>query len=151
MDILHPRSTAAVAGHPIHAMLVPFPVVCFILALLTDIAYWQTSNIMWSNFSAWLLFAGLVVGALAAIAGAIDFFSRAEVRAQRPAWPHAIGNVLVLVLALVNSFVHGNDGWTSVVPYGLILSALTVLLLLVTGWLGGSMVYRHGVGVRTYE
>lgn len=147
----HPRSTASIAGHPIHPMLVPFPIACFTLALLADIAFWQTSHLLWQHFAEWLLFAGLVFGALAAIAGAIDLLSRREIRARRPAWPHAIGNVIVMVLAIVNSFVHAADGWTGVVPWGLILSALTVLLLLVTGWLGGALVYRHGVGVRNYE
>ena len=148
MAVPHPPSTATIAGHPIHAMLVPFPIACFTLTLLTDIAYWRTSYLMWQHFSEWLLFAGLVFGVLAGLAGAVDFLSRREVRAQRPAWPHAIGNVVVLILAFINSLVHAGDGWTAVVPWGLILSAVTVLLLLVTGWLGGSMVYRHGVGVR---
>lgn len=150
MDYPHPRSTAAIAGHPIHAALVPFPIVCFSLALLTDIAYWRTANLMWQTFSAWLLFVGLVVGCLAALAGAVDLLSRHAVRSRRPAWPHAIGNSLVLVLAFVNSLVHARDGWTGVVPWGLALSAVTVLLLCVTVWLGRSMVYRHGVGVRGY-
>jgi uncharacterized membrane protein len=58
-----------------------------------------------------------------------------------------LGNVAVLVLSLVNAFVHSRDGYTAVVPQGLILSGLVVLLLIVTGWLGGLMVYRHRVGV----
>ena len=150
MAFLHPRSTATIAGHPIHPMLVPFPIVCFILVLVSDIAYWRTSNLMWHDFSSWLLLAGIVMGALAALFGAVDFIARREVRAQKPAWRHAIGNVVVMVLAIVNSFVHAGDGWTAIVPWGLILSAATVLLLLVTGWLGASLVYRHGVGVRTH-
>lgn len=147
MDYPHPRSTASIAGHPIHAMLVPFPIVCFTLVLVSDITYWRTSNLMWHDFSSWLLLAGLIVGALAALAGAVDFIARREVRAQKPAWPHAIGNVVVMIIAVVNSLVHAGDGWTAIVPWGLILSAATVLLLLVTAWLGGSLVYRHGVGV----
>ncbi|WAJ28169.1 DUF2231 domain-containing protein [Antarcticirhabdus aurantiaca] len=143
----HPRSTAAIAGHPVHAALVPFPIACFTLALATDLAFWQTANVMWQNFSAWLLFAGLVFGGLAALAGIVDVLSSAHVREQRPVWPHAIGNVIVLALALLNSFVHAGDGWTAVVPYGLVLSALTVLVMMVTVWLGRSLVYRHGVGV----
>ena len=143
-------STAAIAGHPIHPMLVPFPIVCFSLALVTDIVYWRTSHLMWAEFSAWLLLAGIVFGALAALFGAIDFFARREVRAQKPAWPHAIGNVLVLVLAFFNNLVHAADGWTSVVPWGLVLSALTVIVMLVTGWLGASLVHVHGVGVRNH-
>jgi uncharacterized membrane protein len=84
---------------------------------------------------------------LAALAGLVDFLSNRLVRAQRPAWPHFIGNVIVLLLALFNNFVHSRDAWTSVVPTGLILSALTVVVMLVTAWLGGAMVYRHRVGV----
>lgn len=144
---LYPRSTTAIAGHPIHAMLVPFPIVCFILALGTDIVFWKTGGIMWQNFSAWLLLVGLVMGGLAGIFGAIDLLSNRRIRALKPAWPHAIGNVIVLCLALVNSFIHARDGWTAVVPYGLGLSVLTVLILLVTGWLGAAMVHRHAVGV----
>jgi uncharacterized membrane protein len=147
----HPQSTAAIAGHPIHAMLVPFPIVCFTLALVTDIIYWQTSHLMWLEFSAWLLLAGLAFAVLAALFGAVDFLASAEVRYQAPAWPHAIGNVVVLVLAFFNNLVHAADGWTAVVPYGLILSALTVAVMFVTAWLGASLVHVHGVGVRNYE
>lgn len=144
----NPRSTARIAKHPIHPMLVPFPIVCFIGALLTDLAYWRTANMMWADFSAWLLTVGVILGILAAIAGLIDFLGNRLVRAQAPAWPHLIGNAVVLVLAIINAFVHSRDAWTSVVPTGLILSAVVVVLLLITTWLGGSMVYRHGVGVR---
>lgn len=144
----NPRSTARIAKHPIHPMLVPFPIVCFIGALLTDLAYWRTANMMWADFSAWLLAVGVIMGILAAIAGLIDFLGNRLVRAQAPAWPHLIGNAVVLLLAVINTFVHTRDAWTSVVPTGLILSAVVVVLLLITGWLGGSMVYRHGVGVR---
>lgn len=151
MATSHPSSKAAIAGHPVHAALVPFPIVCFTLVLLTDLAYWRTSNLMWQNFSSWLLLAGLVGGVLAALAGAVDFFLGERVRSRPPAWPHAIGNVLVLLLAFVNSLVHAGDGWTAVVPWGLALSVLTVLLLIVTVWLGRSMVYRHGVGVRSHD
>jgi uncharacterized membrane protein len=128
-------------------MLVPFPIACFIGALVTDIVYWRTAEMMWSDISAWLLLIGLILGVLAAIAGLIDFLSNRLIRAQTPAWPHMLGNLLVLLLALFNTMVHTRDAFTSVVPTGLILSVLTVLILPVTGWLGWSMVYRHGVGV----
>jgi uncharacterized membrane protein len=70
------------------------------------------------------------------------------VRRLKPAWIHAVGNVVALLLCIVNAFVHSRDAYTSVVPTGLILSALVVLILLVTGWNGWDMVYRHRVGVR---
>lgn len=143
-----PSSTASIAGHPIHPMLVPFPIAFFAAALVTDIAYWRTADLQWSAFSSWLIAGGLVMGALAALAGLTDFIANSRIRAQRPAWPHALGNIVAMLLALVNAFVHGRDGWTGVVPWGLALSAAVVLILLVTGWLGGALVYRHRVGVQ---
>lgn len=145
-DNLSLRTTAQIAGHPIHPMLVPFPIVCFIGTVVTDIAYWRSAQMMWADFSAWLLAMGLVMGALAAIAGLTDFLGNRMIRAQAPAWPHMVGNMMVWLLALLNAFIHTRDAWTSVVPVGLILSVLTVLILPVTGWLGWALVYRHGVG-----
>jgi uncharacterized membrane protein len=151
MALSYPRSTAAIAGHPVHAALVPFPIACFTLALLTDIAFLRTNNLMWQNFSSWLLLAGLVGGGLAALFGAVDLLSRRSVRARRPAWPHAIGNVVVLLIVILNNFVHAGDGWTAIVPWGLTLSAITVALMVVTVWLGRSLVYRHAVGVSSHD
>lgn len=147
----NPRSTASIAGHPLHPMLVPIPIACFVLTFCTDLAYWKTANIQWANMSIWLLTAGLAVAALAAIAGLIDFLGERRIRALRNVWIHAIGNAIVLVLSIFNAFVHSRDAYTSVVPTGLILSGLVVLLLMVTGWNGWSMVYRHRVGVRSGE
>ena len=140
-------STMRIARRPIHPMIVPIPIACFCLALLTDLAYWRTAEMMWADFSAWLVTVGVIMGYFAAIFGLIDFLANRRIRAQTPAWPHAIGNVLVLALATLNMFVHTRDAWTSVVPWGLTLSAAVVLILLFTGWMGWSMVYRHGVGV----
>jgi uncharacterized membrane protein len=143
----NPRSTAQVAGHPIHPMLVPIPITCFVGTLITDIAYWRTANMQWANFSSWLLAAGLIVALLAVIAGFIDFLGDRRIRDLRAVYIHAGGNAIALVLAIFNALVHSRDGYTSVVPTGLILSALTVLILLVTGWMGWELVYRHHVGV----
>lgn len=143
----HPRSTLRIAGHPIHPMLVPFPIVCFAAAFATDLAYWRTTGVMWQQFSVWLLTAGLIFGGLAVVAGLIDFIGSRRVRSLRAAWLHALGAVLVLGLSLVNVLVHSRDGYTAVVPQGLILSGLVVVILAFTGWMGGAMVYRHRVGV----
>jgi uncharacterized membrane protein len=147
----HPRSTAQIGGHPIHPMLVPIPIVCFVGTWVTDVVYWRTATIMWADMSAWLLTAGLVVSILVVLAGLIDFVGDSRIRALRPAWIHGLGNAVVIVLSIINAFVHSRDAYTSVVPTGLILSSLVVLILLVTGWNGWTMVYRHGVGVSPEE
>ena len=147
MALEFPRSTARIGGHPIHPMLVPIPITCFVGTLLTDLAYWRTANLMWADFSDWLLTFGLIGAALAAIAGIIDFFGERRIRALPQAWIHGLGNGLVLILAILNEFVHTRDAYGQM-PAGLILSILVVVILLVTGWNGWEMVYRHGVAIR---
>jgi uncharacterized membrane protein len=139
-------SIARIGSHPIHPMLVSVPIVCFVGTLVSDLMYLTTAKMQWADFSAWLVTVGVIVGWLAAIAGAIDLLGNRHVRALQPAWLHAVGNLAVLVLATLNMFVHGRDAWTSVVPVGLILSAITVVILLFTGWLGWALVYRYRVG-----
>ncbi|BBK41538.1 membrane protein [Allostella vacuolata] len=126
------RWDSRLAVNPVHATLQAFPIACFSLTVLTDIAYWRTLNLLWLHFSEWLLLAGLVFGILAALARMVDGL----VRRIRPSWPAAIGGLVVLLLAALNSFIHTADGWTAVVPYGLTVSALTVLAMIATGWLG---------------
>lgn len=118
-------------GYPLQRLFVPVPFVSFALALATDIAFWQTSNVMWQNFSAWLLFAGLVFGAIAMLAGVIDLL-RPSTRLLRPSFPEILGFIVILALAFVNSLVHAGDGWTAVVPTGLALSAAIFLMMVLT-------------------
>ena len=139
-EVFLPRM--AIGGVPIHAMLVPFPIVCFTGALLSDITYSNSQQVQWANFSEWLLAVGLIMGVLAAIFGLIDFLAAGKAR-PRIGWVHLIGNAVVLVLALFNNLVHARDGWTGVVPTGITLSAITVLILIVTGFLCWRMAYRH--------
>lgn len=147
----HPRSTAQIGGHPIHPMLVPIPITCFVGTWVTDVVYWRTATIMWADMSAWLLTVGLVVSIFVVLAGLIDFLGDRRIRALRPASIHGLGNAVVIGLSIINAFVHSRDAYTSVVPTGLILSSIVVLILLVTGWNGWTMVYRHGVGVSPEE
>ena len=151
MPNVNPRSTLSVRDHPLHVMLVPVPIVCFVATLVTDIVYSRTAAMLWADISAWLLVIGLIFSLFAATAGLIDFFGDGRIRELRAAWIHALGNVAALILSIFNALIHTRDAYTSVVPSGLILSALVVVILLVTGWNGWTMVYRHGVGVRQKE
>lgn len=143
----NPPSAAPAAGLPMHALLVPLPVACFAGTLITDIAYSRTADMMWADFSAWLLTAGLLLGGLAAAGALIGLVAHRRQRGLRGAWPYLLGAALVLLLSLLNAFVHSRDAWTSVVPTGLTLSAVVVVLMAVTGWLGLAMVYRPRAGV----
>lgn len=142
-----PSPRLVATGRPIANLLIPFPAVCFTLALLTDVAYWQTANLMWQNFSAWLLFAGIVIGALGLVVGLVELLTRQGVRAASPGWVYVVLGTVVLVLAFVNSLFHAGDGWTAVVPWGLALSAITVILMLAMAVIGRAAVNRRLAGV----
>jgi uncharacterized membrane protein len=148
MSIENPEATAMLDGQPLHRLFLPFPIVCFTGALITDILYWQTAEVMWERFSIWLLTAGLIMAFFAAIAALIDFLFRRRNRTMRPAWYQVLGSIIIIGLALLNAFVHSRDAYTAVVPQGLILSAIVVLMMIFTNWMGGDAVYRQGLGVQ---
>jgi uncharacterized membrane protein len=136
-------SISDISEHPIHTVLVAFPAVCFVGAFITDFVYWRSMSFVWENFSVWLLTIGLVTAGLVVIAALIDFMTNRNSRASRPAWPYVLGNGLVIVLSLFNVFVHSRDGYTAVVPTGIILSGIVVLIMMITGWMGGEAAYRR--------
>lgn len=142
----HPRSTARIATHPIHPMLVPFPIVCFIGAFVADIMYTSNGEPGWATASNWLLGVGLGVAALAAIAGLTDYLGDSRVRSLSDALKHMIANVLAVLIEVFNLLLRlGNPDFIG--STGIYLSGLVVLILLYSGWKGGELVYRHGVGV----
>ena len=142
----HPRSTAKIGRHPIHPMLVPFPIVCFIGTFFVDIMYWRTCTDGWAEASLWLLGIGLATEALAAVAGLTDYLGDDRVRRLGDAVKHMLANVTAVVLEAVNLALRLGD--RDFIPAtGIIISGIVVLILLYSGWKGGELVYRHGVGV----
>jgi uncharacterized membrane protein len=147
MDGSNPRSTAQFMGHPIHPSLVPFPIAFFIGALLADLAFLKTADAFWATAAVWLIGAGLVGAALAAVAGFTDFLGDRRVRALGDAWVHMLGNVTVVVIELVNLYLRLDDPAAALPSPGVYLSGATFLLLGLIGWKGGELVFRHRVGV----
>src|SRR6266850_8039831 len=139
------RLTAKPRGRPIHKMLVSFSAAYFAGALVTDLIYWQIPDVLWERFSIWLITAGLIMAGLTAIAYVIDLASGRRI--DRPAVPRVVGYTLAVLLSLVNAFVHSRDGYTAVVPTGLMLSGLVIVVLLLTAWVGRALLAnRHRVG-----
>jgi len=141
----HPRSTATIGGHPIHPMLIPFPIVCFVVTFLFDILYIR-GNTGLAGTTNWLLGIGLGIGALAAVAGLTDFLGDERIRGAT-AVKHMIANVTAVAIEAINFALrlHNPDFIAST---GVYLSGVVVLILLYSGWMGGELVFRHGVGVR---
>ncbi|HET7604729.1 MAG TPA: DUF2231 domain-containing protein [Sphingomicrobium sp.] len=142
----HPHSTAKIGAHPIHPMLIPFPIVCFIGVLVTDIVFLNNHDPGWATASRYLLGVGIVMAALAAVAGLTDFMGSERIRSMGDAVKHMLANVTAVVLEIVNFFVRLNSD-SAIAGIGVILSAVVVLILIYSGWKGGDLVYRHGIGV----
>jgi uncharacterized membrane protein len=98
----NPQSTAKIAGHPIHPMLIPFPIAFFVSAFVCDIAFGVTANAMWSTAALWLIGAGVVMALLAALAGLTDVVGDRRIRDLTDVWWHAGGNVLVVLIQIYN-------------------------------------------------
>jgi uncharacterized membrane protein len=137
-----PVRLIAIVRHPVYAMLLPVPVVCFIGALLTDVTYVESDgNPIWLAFSSWLLLFGLAFGAIAALVLLIDFIRSPAIR-HGPGWAHLLLFYAALLVELFSIFIHERDGWSAVVPIGLTLSIIGAVLILIAGWL-----YRPAVEV----
>ena len=120
----------SVARHPIISMLLPIPIVCFVGALLTDLSYVNSGgNLLWVNFSSWLIAAGLAFGAVAILVLFIDGLRGAS------SWLPFCLIAAAWIVEFLNALIHARDGWTAVVPLGMVLSILGALLILGGGWL----------------
>lgn len=137
ISVAQPTILQASAPHPIHGMLAAYPLAFFTAALLTDIAYAKTAQMQWANFSVWLITGGVIMGFFAAIAGIVDALVTRRAK-ERSSALHSILTISTFVVAIINGFIHSRDAWTSVVPAGLLLSAITTALVLFTSWTGYS-------------
>ena len=142
----HPQSTAKIGGHPIHPMLVPFPIVCFIGALAADIMFVRNGWHGWATGSRVLLLVGLIMGALAAVAGLTDFLGEKRIQGS-DAVKHMLANVTAVVLELINLILRWHND-AAIPKIGIYLSVIVVLILLYSGWKGGELVFKHGMGVQ---
>src|SRR5947207_9988753 len=115
----NPRSTAQIAGHPIHPMLIPFPIAFFVATFVCDLVFWGTGNGAWPTAALWLLGAGLIMAALAAVAGLTDFLGDPQVRGLDYAWWNAGGHVVAVVIELINWFLRYANDTAAVLPTGL--------------------------------
>ena len=140
-------TVAAIGRHPLHPLLVPLPIGFLVGALVADIAFAASADAFWARGAFWLLIGGVVTGLLAGLAGIIELLGVQRARSMTSAWIHGLGNIVALVLAVVNIALRWNDHVGPADSTGLVLSLLVVAILAVTGWIGGELSYRHGVGV----
>jgi uncharacterized membrane protein len=141
------ESKARAFGHPIHPVLVVFPLGLFATSLVFDVIRFAGGSHEFSLAAFYMIGAGIVGGLAAAVFGIADFLHiPRRTRAKRIGWLHGIGNVTVTVLFVLSWTIRFADPAAfSLAAFG--VSIVAVLLALVTGWLGGELVDRLGVGV----
>ena len=144
-------SKASIGGHPIHPMLIPFPIGLLVFSLIADVIYLWRGNPVWENYIAfYTLLGGIIGAAAAAVPGLIDWASLTDPAAVKIANWHARVNITGLVIFIVSFYLRTASGskWIASLPrLPFILSLIGVIGLSVAGYLGGELVFRHGVAV----
>tara|TARA_R110002020_G_scaffold15278_36_gene54656 strand:+ start:377 stop:928 length:552 start_codon:yes stop_codon:yes gene_type:complete len=139
-------SAVAVAGHPIHAMLVHFPIALVICTLGVDGLYWITADPFWVRAGVWSAGFAFAFGVLASVAGTIELLAVPGIRVRVASWNHAIAAITLLAVVAANWGLRLSVP-EAILPHGLLLSLLASVLTALAGWHGGKLVFDHGVGL----
>ncbi len=144
-------SPASVGGHPVHPMIIPFPIGLWVFSLIADFIYLWRVNPVWRDYiSFYTLLGGIIGAAVAAIPGLIDWLSLKDPKVVKVANWHARLNVIALLIFAASFYLRTTSGAGPVsgsytIPVA--LSVLGVILISISGYLGGEMVFKHGVAV----
>ncbi len=140
-------TVVAISRHPLHPMLVTFPIALLMCGLASDVAYVLLEDVFWARVSLWLLGVGTFMGILAGTTGAIELLAVAGIRRRAAAWNHFVMGTMLLAVSFTNWLWRVPDAVAAIFPLGIYLSFVSVLLVGVTGWMGGKLVFEEEVGV----
>lgn len=139
-------SAVALVGHPIHVMMVHFPIAFVIATLGVDMIYWWSGDPFWLRVGLWAAGATFWTGVAASIVGTAELLLVPGIRAREASWSHAVAAMTLVAIAGAN--------WglrlyypESVLPHGLALSVLASAMAGFAGWHGGKLVFDHGIGI----
>ncbi len=140
------ESRVAIAGHPLHAMLVAFPIALSFCVLGADLLYWWTGDAFWPTAAGWAAFGAFVMGVIAGVTGTVELLIVPGIRNRSASWTHFILAVMLLSLMGANWWLRVGQPAEAVLPPGLLLSLLVAGLTGVTGWHGGKLVFDYQIG-----
>ena len=144
-------SKASIMGHPVHPMLIPFPLALWVFSFIADLLYLLRADGVWIGLAKYTLAGGIIGGVLAAVPGLIDWLALKSREVKAIANWHARLNIIALVIFAVSLYLRTRYGAPLVggrLTIPIVLSAIGVVLISISGWLGGSLSYEHGVGVK---
>ena len=140
------RTPASIAGHPIHAMLIVFPIGLLIFSLICDLISTRSADpTTWALVAFYTMVGGFIGALCAAIPGLIDLLSLTDRAIKKTAITHMSINLVAVALYAINIWLRLQSGTNTGTP--LVLSVIGVCMLAVSGWLGGKMVHEAGIGV----
>lgn len=142
------QSRIAVAGHPVHAMLVAFPIALCICTLGADAMYWWSAETFWPRVALWASGTGFFLGLLAGLAGMAELLLVPGIRIRAASWTHFVLAVMLLAVLGLNWGQRLADPVGTVLPWGLVTSLLASGLTGMTGWHGGKLVFDYGLGTQ---
>jgi len=143
------KSKASIAGHPVHPILIPFPLALWVTSFASDVLFYFLRHPTLLVISKFLLAAGCLGGLAAAIPGIIDWLSIKDGEVRTVANWHARLNVIALIVFAISLFLRMGSyshfvGHRLTIPF--LLSLIGVILIAISGWLGGELVFRYGIG-----
>lgn len=139
-------SRIGIAGHPLHAMSVAFPIALTFCNFGADLFYWWTGDVFWARAALWAAGMAFLIGVAAAFTGTLELLFVPGIRARAAAWTHA-GIAVVLLSILGANWGYRLYGYEdAVLPYGILLSAFSVVMVGATGWHGGRLVFDYHLG-----
>ena len=139
-------SAVAVAGHPIHAMSVHFPIALVIATLGVDVFYWWSADPFWLRVGLWSAGFAFWTGVGAGIVGTAELLLVPGIRKRAASWAHGVAAMALLAMAGANWCVRLIDV-NAVLPHGLLLSLLATVMTAIAGWHGGKLIFDHGIGL----
>ena len=139
-------SAVAIAGHPLHAMSVHFPIAMVIATLGADILYWWSADPFWVRAGLWSSGVAFWSGVAAGIVGTAELLLVPGIRNRVASWAHAVAAMMLLSVAGANWGLRLVEP-AAILPHGLMLSVLATLLTGLAGWHGGKLIFHHGVGL----
>ncbi|WP_439560420.1 DUF2231 domain-containing protein [Roseinatronobacter sp.] len=146
--LLETESRIAIAGHPLHAMLVAFPIALTMSVLGADLLYWWTADGFWARVAGWAAFGAFIMGVIAGVTGTVELLVVRGIRNRSASWTHFILAVMLLSLIGANWGFRIGQPEEAVLPLGLSLSLVAAGLTAVTGWHGGKLVFDYQIGTK---
>jgi uncharacterized membrane protein len=143
-------SPASIAGHPIHPMLIPFPIALWVFSLVADLLYLWRGKPHWTVIASYSLLAGCLGAVAAAVFGIIDWLAIKDREVKKVANWHARLNILALLLFAASWYLRtdkGSDMVNDSLTIPIALSVVGVIVVTISGWLGGELVFKYGVAV----